>query len=414
MATKKTKAKGKKKAKAKQAAPERVPTCFEDSKNPDGTYRTPKAASRLVMSLTTDHLAALADADDGGDVDPHEDGASRPFAGQANSGQVFPHFWYGQLALDMDGLEVPSQVQPVLLDHATDKILGQTESIEVAEDKSLQARGKIHTVTEHGRDVVKLMEKGVPYQMSVYIPPSAVEFVEAGASAEVNGHTMNGPGAIYRQSTLREVTITALGADPNTQAALLSRGPKGELEFEDLQLEVSHLSHSTQECEAMDEKPETVETDHKYTQAEVDAMVAEAITAERHRLGQIDQLVEGTGMAAEDVAKFKNDGTPLGDVAIAAAQFMKGSQQSVLTAITERDKFQNDEGDADIDASGQRPNGREVDDKLTVDKVEAMELGPERFTAEFEVDYQNCRSEFAELDDYVAYREHEAEVAQRA
>jgi hypothetical protein len=49
-----------------------------------------------------------------------------------------------------------------------------------------------------------------------------VQWLDAGETAMCNGHTVEGPGAILRETTLREVTVTALGADENTSAALLS------------------------------------------------------------------------------------------------------------------------------------------------------------------------------------------------
>ena len=67
-----------------------------------------------------------------------------------------------------------------------------------------------------------MLSDGFPWQASVYVPPKAIERLEEGQTATVNGRTITGPGHVFRESSLREVTFTSLGADENTHAHALS------------------------------------------------------------------------------------------------------------------------------------------------------------------------------------------------
>jgi hypothetical protein len=146
----------------------------------------------------------------------------------ANSGQPIEGHWYwGNFAIDLDGLEVGRQAKPILLDHDASAIVGYTHTIEKTED-GIVAEGTI--LSGEGDDfaaarkVSNLAAQGFPWQASVYVPPLSVERVPAGKSATVNGFTLDGPGHIFRKSVLREVTVTSLGADENTDAEMFREG----------------------------------------------------------------------------------------------------------------------------------------------------------------------------------------------
>ena len=113
--------------------------------------------------------------------------------------------------------------KPALRDHDSQRIVGWTHSFEKT-DAGLVAEGSFTEATEDGREVLSMLRDGFPWQASVYVPPKRVQRLAEGESAEVNGHQITGPGHIFRESSLREVTFTALGADENTDAAQLSSG----------------------------------------------------------------------------------------------------------------------------------------------------------------------------------------------
>jgi hypothetical protein len=82
--------------------------------------------------------------------------------------------------------------------------------------------------TEFANEFVKLSKQGFPYESSIYAVPSTIERLEEGASAEVNGFSLKGPAAIWRQSTFKEMSVCVFGHDSNTRSEAFS---KDELEL---------------------------------------------------------------------------------------------------------------------------------------------------------------------------------------
>ena len=139
----------------------------------------------------------------------------------ANSGGVIEkHSHWGNFAIDLSGLKIGRQRKPALRDHDPQRIVGHTHSIQVTEE-GLVAEGTFSD-TPDGNEVMSMLADGFPWQASVYVPPKAIERLEEGETAEVNGFTISGPGHVFRESSLREVTWTAMGADENTHGAALS------------------------------------------------------------------------------------------------------------------------------------------------------------------------------------------------
>jgi len=139
----------------------------------------------------------------------------------ANSGAVIAHPYWGNFAIDLDGLKIGRKRKPALRDHDSQRIVGWTHSIEIGEE-GLVAEGTFTESTADGREVLDMLRDGFPWQASVFVPPKRIEKVADGETVSVNGHTLEGPGHVFRESSLREVTFTALGADENTDAAQLS------------------------------------------------------------------------------------------------------------------------------------------------------------------------------------------------
>lgn len=150
----------------------------------------------------------------------------RKFRMVANTGKVISsHGWWGALGIDLDGVAFKQKL-PALKDHDTEKPVGFTTKVERS-DAGLVAEGQLLD-TEHARQVTELADQGFPWQASVRFEPVRVQVLVEGEEAEVNGQTMTGPGHVLRESVLREVTFTALGADDDTTAEPLAKG--GQLE----------------------------------------------------------------------------------------------------------------------------------------------------------------------------------------
>lgn len=150
-----------------------------------------------------------------------EQGNKRAFLMKANSGGVMENHWYwGNLAFDLSGLRSVDKSIPVLREHDRDRIVGFTDSVGVGD--GIEVEGRILTDRPDGADVVTLLDNGFPWQASVYAYPYSIETVDDGGSAEVNGFSLDGPGTVFRDWALREVSFVTLGADSNTNAVAAS------------------------------------------------------------------------------------------------------------------------------------------------------------------------------------------------
>lgn len=148
----------------------------------------------------------------------------------ANTGEpILGHWWWGNFAIDLEGLQIGRQDKPILLDHWSSHIVGYTSKIEVT-DEGILAEGTVlagdSDCFEYGRRVKEFADEGFPWQSSVYVPPLEVEYIPRDTFVMVNGHKLEGPGHVFRKSVLREVTVTALGADENTDAEMFGEQRK--------------------------------------------------------------------------------------------------------------------------------------------------------------------------------------------
>lgn len=138
--------------------------------------------------------------------------ASREWSMLAHTGKVISR-WWGQLVLDMDGAKYRQKLA-LLKDHNTEQLLGYSTKIERT-DRGLEASGRL-LGNQLADEVLQYSRDGFPWQASLMAVPTNVEELEQGATAEVNGKTVQGPLTIFRKWEMHELTVTALGADDNT------------------------------------------------------------------------------------------------------------------------------------------------------------------------------------------------------
>jgi len=133
------------------------------------------------------------------------------------SGGVIPnHFWWGNLAIDLEGIKFPKSKYPVLEGHDTSKKIGFSGKPTV--DGQLRINKMEFVDTPESKEFIRLSKEGFPYQASMYIPPAKIERIPEGEKAKVNGITLKGPGTIFRESTFKEASVCVFGYDSNTKA----------------------------------------------------------------------------------------------------------------------------------------------------------------------------------------------------
>ena len=165
----------------------------------------------------------------GGPVELKQDGDKTRFRMRANSGQPFSHWWWGQFAIDLEDMAIASDKKPVLLDHDSGLRIGYTEKFELTSD-GLIVEGVLLN-NDLGKSVAEELSDGFPWEASVSVEATKMVTVDAGATEEVNGHELIGPGHIMRGATLREVSFTAVGADENTSVEALADSDFATVEF---------------------------------------------------------------------------------------------------------------------------------------------------------------------------------------
>lgn len=152
-------------------------------------------------------------------AEPKSDGgATYQVSGVANTGAVMDDFFYGKVVLDLEGVKLNRERIPLLYEHM--EPIGSVVSVKKADD-GLAFTAELYAdgITDRGAGVARLAKAGYEWQTSVYAIPHVEERIENDEStAKVNGQTIPGPLTIFREWTLREITITALGRDEATRA----------------------------------------------------------------------------------------------------------------------------------------------------------------------------------------------------
>ena len=256
----------------------------------------------------------------------------RKFRGTAYSGKPLRHPYWGNVTFDLSTTEAPDPT-PILVEHDRRQRAGFA-SLEIG--SSIEITDGTLLDNEHGRAVAEESDAGFPWQMSIHIDPGSIEEVKAGATAEVNGHTVNGPAYIFRNNLIREVSFTPTGVDYNTSAAAMSAGATpaahfqktdsaegNDMELEELKQQIADLKASLEKAEA--EAKAAAERAEKAEQ-EMASMRREA------RLSAVKELFSALGRDfSEEAAKPYMEMTD--EMFSAVAEDMKAAKPRVPDAL---------------------------------------------------------------------------------
>lgn len=149
------------------------------------------------------------------------------------TGATFANSWrWGDVILDVSGFKPTRQDLPAMLRHVASQTVGWTDSI-TADEKSATITAKGQLLTGDTEQLAKVvqgrLEQGFPYQCSGAWLPLRTEEVLAGATAQVNGKTVNGPCTIFREFSILEASFAETGWDPMTSAIAASAGDDASL-----------------------------------------------------------------------------------------------------------------------------------------------------------------------------------------
>lgn len=151
-----------------------------------------------------------------------KDGGKHKVAGLAYGGGKMRLFgWSKPVVVDLSGMTVPDTV-PLLANHEN-HTLGRVGLVSVkAGDGRLAIEGEIVAGGELAEAIVSQGKAGADWQLSIGAEVEAAELVQEGRR-KVNGAEHEAPFYHVTKSTLREVSVVAVGADRSTHMTVTAQ-----------------------------------------------------------------------------------------------------------------------------------------------------------------------------------------------
>lgn len=163
-----------------------------------------------------------------------EEGKSPKMKMTVYNGKVIKDHWYwDDLAIDLDGMKFSSGKFPILENHDTSrKIAFHNGKPDTSEGKLELYPEKVKFVdTEVANEFIKLSGDGFPYQASMYAKPTEIQRLSKDETTEVNGFKMSGPGTVWRKCQFKEASVCVFGWDSETKASAFSREAFEEVDY---------------------------------------------------------------------------------------------------------------------------------------------------------------------------------------
>lgn len=245
--------------------------------------------------------------------DNGENAKTAPVKLIALSGKPFDTFYWGRCVQDLNGMTVSKKRIAIDLEHCDP--IGYINRFDVI-DNQLVLSGAITPVTEDAKDVLALLQAGVPYEASIDFSPShaddlIIEQYQQGM-VNVNGQMFEAPLTVFRKWTLRAVAICKSGADNQTETTLQTQSANELINviINTQQNQQDNLSNSMTSDNTQTEKvsTETVpEVVNNVNEPAPVAPVAEAETPIEAIAHTIEKTVEAVETIAEAVEKTVED-----------------------------------------------------------------------------------------------------------
>jgi hypothetical protein len=150
-----------------------------------------------------------------------------------SGGVIRGHWYWDNLAIDLEGIQFKESRYPVLEDHRSDRKIAHIPKPVIEDGKLMAPPGAVFLKSEAAEEFIQntTTSPPFPYQSSIYAKSSNVERIEEGASAKVNGFTLKGPASIWRKCEFKEMSVCVFGWDSKTKASAFSREETEEVDF---------------------------------------------------------------------------------------------------------------------------------------------------------------------------------------
>lgn len=307
-----------------------------------------------------------------------------------SGGIIKDHWYWGNLAIDLEGLKFAKKRIPVLADHFTSSRIGFSTSQEISDKVEVEGEFLDNDNARSLRDDIK---KGFPMEASLFCPPSVIEKVAEGASVKVNGQVLKGPGAVFRKSIIREVSMCVFGADSNTMSSALAGGG-------------NKVTYSIEREDTMDKTKEKLTLDtfaERYPELHSELFekgraegLAEGRKAERDRFAELKDACGTDGALLIDC--FEKDMTT-GDALKARADKLSEQNRKLSEQMAELKKNPPEKETVDPAAVEFSDEAADPDRRMTFDEKAATE---DRLKEHYEKT-QALQDEFHDVKAYLAY-----------
>ena len=149
-----------------------------------------------------------------------------------SGGIIKDHWWWGNLAIDLEGLTFGKKKYPILESHDSDRKIGFAGKPIVDKELRINPDTVQFVDTPESLQFRKLSKEGFPFEASMYAQPLMIQRLAEKETAEVNGFTMKGPATIWRKTAFKEASVCVFGWDSNTRSAAFSKDDEMEITLE--------------------------------------------------------------------------------------------------------------------------------------------------------------------------------------
>lgn len=224
-----------------------------------------------------------------------------------SGGIIEGHWYWGRLAIDLSGIQFKQKMYPILEEHDGNRKIAFGGKPVIIDGKLCAPGDAKFTDTPASQEFQRLSIQGFPYQSSIYAKPTNIERLEEGASAEVNGYKFKGPGAIWRKSEYKEMSVCVFGWDSNTAASAFSHTEEEEVDYTEDVVKTSETTTDRKEVkETMDLKELQEKHPEVYAQA-VKVGVDQAKVASDQLSVQMQELATNVSQLTKSVTEMKEE-----------------------------------------------------------------------------------------------------------
>lgn len=180
--------------------------------------------------------------------------SSNKFKILAYSGNIMKHFFWGNCAFDLSGIKFAKRRVVVLEGHDRSRRVGFTTKQTIKDNITVEGEFLPNSVAQEMKGD---LQAGCPMEASLMVIPLIVEEVKDGATVEVNGKRLKGPGHVFRKGIIKEVSMCSFGVDDNTKSLAANVKASVKVNFESYVGDIS-----------MDEKEKQQIIDEAYADGE--------------------------------------------------------------------------------------------------------------------------------------------------